>query len=303
MTTDPSTPSAIGINDPRHFEAIIESSDDAIISKTCAGIVTSWNPAAQRIFGWSAEEILGRHITVLFPADRTDEEAMIMNRIAAGEKVEHYDTVRQRRNGRLVHVSVTVSPIVDAGGEVVGFSNIARDITERVETQEAIWRLANFDVVTELPNRRLFLDRLEQALRGSHRDRAHVGVVFLDLNGFKSVNDTLGHAAGDELLKLVAERVAGCMRACDTVARMGGDEFTVLLTEIDSAAAVCSVIARIDAALRRPFPLGARQVTVSGSFGYALSPEHGTTADALLSHADSAMYAAKRSGATSDCEA
>ena len=135
------------------YESLVESSDDAIVTKTLAGIVTSWNPGAQRLFGYTAAEMVGESITKIIPSDRVHEEEIILQRIAAGERVEHFETVRTHKDGRPVHVSVTISPLLDARGRVVGASKIARDIGERILAEQTIWRQANQDSLTDLPNR------------------------------------------------------------------------------------------------------------------------------------------------------
>ncbi|MDE2119373.1 MAG: PAS domain S-box protein [Betaproteobacteria bacterium] len=135
------------------YESLVESSDDAIVTKTLAGIVTSWNPGAQRLFGYTAAEMVGESISKIIPEDRVHEEEMILQRIGAGERVEHFETVRTHKDGRPVHVSVTISPLLDARGRVVGASKIARDIGERILAEQTIWRQANQDSLTDLPNR------------------------------------------------------------------------------------------------------------------------------------------------------
>lgn len=280
----------------QHFAAIVASSDDAIISKTLDGIVTSWNPAAERIFGWRADEMLGRPMTTVFPPERMDEERVILARIARGEKVEHFETVRLHKNGQPVQVSVTISPIVDDHGQVVGASKIARDIGEQIKAKQTIWQQAHFDPLTGLPNRRLFAQRLHSAIERALQGTQEVALVFIDLDGFKHVNDNLGHAAGDDLLVQVAARLRGCLRAGDEVARLGGDEFTVMLTAVQGLAEVDTVCRRLGEVLRRPFTLGQDQVRVSGSLGVALWPHQAPDAETLMRHADLAMYEAKQQG-------
>jgi diguanylate cyclase (GGDEF)-like protein len=175
---------------------------------------------------------------------------------------------------------------------------LARALRASTEAELAMRHMAQHDGLTGLPNRTLFADRLEQALAGARRDRLRLAVLFIDLDGFKAVNDDLGHDAGDLLLKDVAQRLLRSVRASDSVARIGGDEFIVLLRSVDSAAAALAIGDKLCAALRRPFPLDGRPANVSASIGVALYPEHGDDAARLTRCADSAMYEAKKAGNT-----
>jgi diguanylate cyclase (GGDEF)-like protein/PAS domain S-box-containing protein len=284
------------MRESRVYAAIVESSDDAIISKTLDGTITSWNRAAERIFGYTAEEIIGRPMTTVIPADRLGEEIDILARLSRGERIEHFETIRLRKDGGLVNISATVSPLVDDSGRVVGASKIARDITERIEAERTIWRQANYDTLTQLPNRRYFKERLHAEIARAGRVGKHVAVLFIDLDRFKEVNDSLGHQAGDELLLQAAERIKASLRDADSVARMGGDEFTVLLSDIGGADDATPIAARLNERLFDPFVLDGLQVHISGSIGVAVYPEDGATVDELLKHADQAMYESKRLG-------
>lgn len=280
----------------RVYAAIVETSDDAIISKTLDGTITSWNRAAERIFGYTAEEIIGRPMTTVIPADRLGEEVDILDRLSRGERIEHFETIRLRKDGGLVNISATVSPLVDDSGRVIGASKIARDITERIEAERTIWRQANYDTLTQLPNRRYFKERLQSEIARASRIGKHVAVLFIDLDRFKEVNDTLGHQAGDELLLQAAERIKASLRDADSVARMGGDEFTVLLSDISGPDDVTPIATRLNERLFEPFVLDGLQMHISGSIGVAVYPEDGASVDELLKHADQAMYESKRLG-------
>lgn len=283
-------------SEARRLSAIIESSDDAIVGTTLQGIVTSWNRGAERLFGYSAEEMIGRPLATVIPLDRLDEEDGMLERISRGEKVAHFETVRLRKDGVQVHVSVTISPIFDADGRVVGASKIARDITGRIQAERTIWQQANFDMLTQLPNRRQFHETLRLELVRARRSQRRVAVLFIDLDHFKDVNDRHGHECGDSLLQQAAERIKGALREIDTVARMGGDEFTVVLPDIGRADEVQPIAQRLNQRLFAPFVLGDVPLQISGSIGVALFPEDGQTVDELLRHADQAMYESKRLG-------
>lgn len=283
------------------FRAIVDSSDDAILSKTPDGIITSWNSAAERLFGYTAAEAIGRPMTLLIPEDRLKEEPEILARIARGERVDHFETVRRHKDGTLLHVSVTISPIRDRSGKVVGASKIARDITRAKQAEAEIHRLAFYDSLTGLPNRRLLLERLNHVLQAGRRTRATCAVLFIDLDNFKSLNDTRGHSAGDQLLQEVALRLMGCVRVEDTVARLGGDEFVVLI-EMPADAAVqpmaqADVIGRkILERLARPYEPEGGPHHCTPSIGVAIPRAASMDADDLLDQADMAMYQSKSAG-------
>ena len=169
-------------------------------------------------------------------------------------------------------------------------------LTRLKQTNEQIAHLAHHDVLTELPNRILFYDRLNQAISKARRDKELIAVLFLDLDGFKLINDTLGHDMGDTLLREVAKRIVACVRDSDTVARMGGDEFTVALCNANTPASVALVAKKIIAAIAEPFALNGKNCSVSVSIGIALYPDNGKTSEQLVKLSDAAMYLAKNSG-------
>jgi diguanylate cyclase (GGDEF)-like protein/PAS domain S-box-containing protein len=401
-----------------HFRAIVQSSDDAIISKTLDGVITSWNEGATRIFGYAEDEILGRPMLALFPPDKIDEESFILDKIRAGETVDHYQTVRVRKDGRNIDVSVTISPIRDFNGTVIGASKIARDITAQknaearlqltanvfthtsdgivitdvegtiLEVNEAfsritgfsraevvgrssrmfassrqgpelqveigkvltmcghwqgeVWsrrkdgesyaglltvnavrnsdgtthsyvalfaditplrrnqekleHLAHFDSLTDLPNRLLLSDRLNQAMLTCRRNGRSLAVLYLDLDGFKAINDRYGHDAGDNLLVAVSARMKGALRAIDTLARIGGDEFVAVLADVASHQDCIVLVERILHACAEPVFLEGDALRVSASIGVAIYPQDEADAEQLIRHADRAMYEAKQAG-------
>lgn len=280
----------------RHFEAIVKASDDAILSKTLDGIITSWNPAAERIFGYSANEMIGQTLARLLPANRSEEEHHILAKIAQGEKIEHFRTVRRHKTGARIDISVTVSPIFSDDGEIVGISKIARDITEEVKSERKIWQQANFDQLTKLPNRRLLNDRLNHEIIKSIRENANIAIFFIDLDNFKEVNDLYGHDNGDELLIQVGVRLGQCIRKSDTLSRLGGDEFVIILTDARDLNKVNAIANALVESLQSPFYIANKQLYVTCSLGVSIFPEHGHTADDLLKHADQAMYESKKYG-------
>jgi diguanylate cyclase (GGDEF)-like protein/PAS domain S-box-containing protein len=401
-----------------HFRAIVESSDDAIISKTIDGIVTSWNRGAENLFGYSAEEMVGRPLLLLFPGDRLTEEDLILERLREGERVDHFETVRVRKDGTTIHVSVTISPIHDAQGRIIGASKIARDITERKRAegqlqlsssvfthtgeavvitdkwgrilevnqafttitgythsevagkdhrffhshrqpphaleallsqlradghcqgevwsvrkegsdfaglltvsavksadgaiqnyvvlfaditalrvqQERLEHVANFDALTDLPNRLLLSDRLRQAMAQAQRQRQTLAVLYLDLDGFKQINDRHGHSVGDELLVQLSRRMKAALREVDTLARFGGDEFVAVLIDVQGPLECRPLVERVLHACSEPVLLQGVSAAVSASIGVTFYPQDDSDADQLIRHADRAMYEAKQSG-------
>ena len=197
--------------------AIVESSGDAIVAKSLDGTILSWNRSAENLYGYAADEIVGRNIAAIVPPDRRDEMVRILQRIGAGEQVEHYETVRRHRNGSAVDVSETVSPIFDSSGQVIGASAIARNIARQKRIERLLAHQALHDPLTDLPNRVLLRDRIESALARAQRDASAVAVFFLDLDRFKPLNDDRGHAVGDLILRQIAQRLQDTVRPDDTV--------------------------------------------------------------------------------------
>lgn len=284
-----------------HFKFIVNSSDDAIISKSNKGIIASWNRGAEKIFGYKAEEIVGKPMQIIIPPEREHEEPEILERISRGETVDHFETQRLHRDGHLVDVSVTISPVYDVNGIVVGASKIARDISKAKAAEKEIHRLAFYDTLTGLANRRLLHDRLEQSIVRYPRSDSGFALLFLDLDNFKSLNDNKGHEAGDELLKEVAKRLLSCVRSSDTVARFGGDEFVVLLNADNekiqySKIWIEGVLNKIIIEIGRPYHIDDVVHECTTSLGVALFFGQECSASDLLKMADGAMYEAKKSG-------
>ena len=284
-----------------HFKAIVDSSDDAIASKTTQGIVTSWNRGAEKIFGYTAEEIIGKPMTTIIPRERLHEEPEILERIEKGNKVDHFITQRQHKSGKLIDVSVTISPVYSKEGKVIGASKIARDITAQVEAEAEIKRLAFFDTLTGLANRRLLNDRLEQMHAVALREKSYLMVVFIDLDNFKPLNDAHGHEAGDDLLRQAGMRLKQCVRKSDTVARFGGDEFVILLrgpkkTEARSISWADTILDKIRDTLNEPYHIGDIYHVCTPSIGISELVDADTTPEELIVQADQAMYRAKKMG-------
>jgi diguanylate cyclase (GGDEF)-like protein/PAS domain S-box-containing protein len=277
----------------QQLAAIVQSSSDAIYSLAADGTVTSWNAAAERLLGRPAAEMLGHPITSVWPAEQLEVNRSMFERAFTGEVITDVETVRLHRDGTRVAVTVSWSPIKDDAGSITGVSVIARDITQRQQLEEQLLRQALHDPLTGLANRALFTDRLEHALARGRRPGVTVAILVIDLDGFKDINDSLGHDAGDDLLTIAGMRLQGHARPSDTMARLGGDEFGVLLEDITAAEAVRSAEGLLEG-LATPIVLRDRDLTPTASIGIAIAA--GEDAETLLRNADTAMYAAKRQG-------
>jgi diguanylate cyclase (GGDEF)-like protein/PAS domain S-box-containing protein len=282
-------------------QVTLDAIGDAVISTNFSGRVSYLNLVAERLTGWSQGEAAGTAVDAIFrlveaatrePVPSPTVRAIIDNRRILVEAV----CVLLRRDGREVPVEVSAAPIHDRLGGVVGAVMVARDVTAARDLSQKLARLALYDNLTDLPNRALFEDRLAHAMAEAIARGGHAAVLYVDLDRFKHVNDTLGHGMGDQLLKTAARRLQGCVRSSDTVSRHGGDEFVVLLAHVTRIqdAVVCA--GKILEALAAPFRLAEQEAKVTVSVGIAVFPEHAADAAALLRCADQAMYRAKEGG-------
>lgn len=275
---------------------IVETSLDAMFSADAQRTIISWNSGAEHVFGYSAEEIIGRNMSILVPPDRTEELEQVLARVRRGEKVTNYDTLRLRKGGEQIYVSVSVAPIFDNAGRVCGSAAVARDITERKRMEQQLQYSAFHDKLTGVPNHSLFLDRLGHVLARAERFGEGYAVMVLDLDNFKLINDSLGHLVGDQLLCAFVGRIQELLRPVDTLARFGGDEFMLLLEEIDDADQVRHVAERILQALQPPFWLDKQEVSVSSSLGISMGDARYKEPNQIIRDADLALYEAKRRG-------
>ena len=278
--------------------AIVESSDDAILSKTLDGIILTWNAAAERLYGYRTEEIVGKSVSVLVPPDRPDEVADILAKVCRGEPVEHFESFRVRKDGTVVPVSLTISPVRDASGNVAAASTIARDTTDR-DRQRELNHLAHRDSLTGLGNR-LAMDE-DMATIQDRFDRYQHGfcITMLDIDHFKNFNDTFGHQAGDRVLAEVGAAIASEIRAGDLAYRYGGEEFLIVYTD-QTAASTSIAVERIrDRVEKIPSQSGlAGPFTLSAGIAEARS---GDVADGVVGRADEALYRAKHQGRNQVC--
>ena len=278
--------------------AIVENVDDAIVTINESGLIESFNPAAERIFGYAATEVIGRNITLLMPEPfRSEHDGYVQNYAQTGQgKIIGIgrEVIAQRKNGEAFPVELRIGEVWL--GEQRLFIGALHDITDRKAAEERITHLASHDVLTALPNRSLLLDRIEQAIRHAEHHHSHVAVMFIDLDQFKTINDSLGHDVGDALLKAVAQRLSECIRKEDTVARHGGDEFIVVLPDVDIFEEATMVAQRILNSLCEAYVIGSHILHTSASIGISLYPQDGQDVDTVMKNSDIAMYHAKNSG-------
>ncbi len=281
------------------FRILFERSPDAITltDPHCIAVfqpITDCNSAACRMNGYSRAELIGRSIDVLnpHPSDVRDIQASLVK--LRREKVLHVDSIHRRKDGTLFPIECSISMITLGGRELI--MCIDRDITERKMLEARLEHQAYHDPLTDLPNRALFLDRLRRAQQRAARQQTSVMVLFMDVDGFKYINDGLGHAMGDELLVAVAKRLVACSRPNDTVARLGGDEFALLIEGTVDVSIATRVAERIIQHLEAPFCIEGHEMTVSASIGIAVGDSLRAESADLLREADIAMYRAKHGG-------
>ncbi len=277
------------------YHALVDNSPDAILVHR-QGVVLFGNRAANNLFHADQTlELKGKTLSELLHPDCHETAFQRLSEVEESRSEQRY--VEEKIicfDGQVLDVEVGSSPTYYAGGGAV--QTVLRDITNRKAEQDRIWHQANFDALTGLPNRSLFMDRLEQAISRSDRESCQAGLMFIDLDHFKAVNDTLGHDAGDELLRQVAVRMQGCLRKTDTAARLGGDEFTIILPALPSPQGMITVAERLLKALAEPFELPGGIGRISGSIGCAIYPRDGGNIADLMNVADASMYQAKQAG-------
>lgn len=248
--------------------------------------------AFEQIFGYAPSEVIGKPmIDFVYPADRPRTLGTV-NSLLAGEPSPHFENRWVRKDGRVVHVLWAARWSEKHQARIA----VAHDITERKQMEERLTHMAGHDQLTNLPNRVLLQDRLLTALASARRERSNLSLLFIDVDGFKPVNDSYGHSVGDKLLQQIAQRLSACVRVSDTVGRLGGDEFLVLLSGIAAADDVVRVAEKIRLELTRPYQLDGLCLSIAPSIGIAHYPEHGENDQQLIQSADQAMYQAKKAG-------
>lgn len=282
-------------------QKVIEASLDGIIITDNKGIIQAVNPSFTTLTGYSPDEVLGKTPAVL-SSGRHDKEfykAMWNSMLTQG--YWQGEVWNRRKNGEIYAEWLTITGIRNSKGTVRQFAAIFSDITDRKLKEEQIHSMAYYDELTGLANRRLLMDRLKQALGNAHYHKHKMGLLFLDLDLFKRINDSLGHQAGDQVLQQIARRLESSVREGDSVARLGGDEFMVLVPEVESLHLLEALAGRLISVLTQPLTIQQNHLVVSTSIGISVFPDDGETAETLLKHADTAMYRAKEAGRNSYC--
>jgi len=274
----------------------LEQSAEAVCITDRAGRIEFVNQAYSRMTGYPRDEVLGRGSSILKSGHQDDSFYQQMwGKLNRGEVFEGV-FINRRKGGELYYEEKTITPMRNKEGEIDCFVSTSKDITERMETEEQLHYLAHHDVLTGLPNRALFKDRLEHAMTQRPHGQDLVALLFLDLDRFKVINDTLGHDVGDRLLQELAQRLRSCVREGDTVARLGGDEFGIILEGLSDGADASTVAHNITHALASPFEDQGNTLFVTTSVGISLAPADARDAQSLLKNADIAMYRAKELG-------
>lgn len=278
----------------RKLSGALDQTADAVMITNRDGVIEYINPAFSQITGYDRDEMLGQHPSVL-NSDQHEQSFYddLWKRVSRGE-VFRGTLVNRRKDGTLYHEQTTITPLKDSHGTISHFIYTGRDISESVRNQERLLYLAHHDTLTDLPNRSLFMDRTQHAIARAHRSDSQMALLFLDLDGFKEINDSLGHDAGDQMLRMVADRLRAAMRQGDTVSRLGGDEFTILLEGIEQLEDAAAVARKIIDSLGKPYSIAQCVRRISASIGISMYPRDGDRPESLLSKADKAMFQAKR---------
>lgn len=278
------------------LSSAIQQAADSVVITDCEGLIEYVNPAFESLTGYSSKEAIGNQPN-LVKSGRHSEAfyRRLWSEIRNGRAFNAI-FVNRTKQGGLYYEEKTITPLRDDQGHITHFVSTGKNVSERVRTEEQLDYLAHHDALTELPNRLLFIDRLKQALGRAARHKLQVAVLFLDLDRFKQINDTLGHDAGDLLLQAVAKRMSTHIRAVDSVARFGGDEFAILMEDVTGAEALPAIAQEILDALNDPFMIIDREIYITTSIGISLYPGDGGDPQSLLKNADTAMYRAKSQG-------
>ena len=281
-----------------HARATLNSIGDGVVTTNATGEVMYLNPIAERLSGWDSSAAYGRHYNDIFVPDDNAAEAKMR---AAVFHCQSHGDVRRRsdqvtllnRAGQRYTVQFTANPVLGSNNTVDGHVLAIRDITVMLSLTEQMTHQATHDHLTELPNRVLTTDRVTQALANARRSGELVAILFLDLDGFKRINDSLGHSVGDALLQMVAKRLVAAGRMGDTVGRWGGDEFVIVIEGLQQETAISDVARKIIDHFKDPIRLPEHELFVTPSIGIAVFPKDGSDADTLMRNADMAMYRVK----------
>lgn len=271
---------------------ILDQIHESVITMDLAGFIISWNRGAENLFGYSASEAIGKNILFLYDEEEVDGLRLFDSFLEDGGR--EMEVRRRKKSGEVFWASLSLSPLCDSNTQPIGMIGYLSDITERKRAEEQINHLAYYDLLTDLPNRTLFKKLVDKALLQSQRNNSIGSLLFIDLNRFKPINDTLGHAIGDLLLKQVAERFRLALRENDVIARLGSDEFAIGLLDIPQDIHAGLVAQKLLATLDQAFLVDGHELRIGASIGISIYPQDGMEADQLLQKSDIAMFKAKR---------
>lgn len=278
------------------FQEVAEWSEDAIAITDAQGVIVYVNPAFEALTGYGRNELIGATHAILKSNLHDPKLYSRMWRTLLTKRAYRGQFVNRRKNGRLFYEDKVIRPFCNAHGEITHYIARGRDVSERVKSMRKLEHLANHDGLTGLPNRTLFMDRLQQAQAYASRHNGGFALLLLDLDSFKAINDTHGHAVGDAVLQTVAKRIRKSLRAEDTVARLGGDEFALIIEKAASRRDMQPVLEKMKEQLQVPFVFKGLNLCIRVSIGIAFYPVHGRDSHDLIRHADQAMYRAKAAG-------
>lgn len=274
----------------------LENIADSVVITNRNGEIEYVNSAFESTTGYSRQEAIGKNPSIVQSGKHDKAFYKALWKTILGDRIYRDTLINRKKDGTLYYEEKTITPLKDEKGDITSFVATGKDITERLRAEERLLYMAHHDILTDLPNRALFIDRLSHAILRTHRGDHVVAILFLDLDRFKVINDTLGHDLGDRLLQDLAERLRSCLREADTIARLGGDEFAVLLEDITDIADASSIALQIRDMLSYPFVVDGRELFITASVGISMFPDDGQDAHTLLKNADTAMYRAKESG-------
>jgi diguanylate cyclase (GGDEF)-like protein/PAS domain S-box-containing protein len=280
-------------SEDHRFRTIVEAATDAILSTSLDGVIESWNPGAERLFGYSAEEAVGMHVLRLVPRELRDHALRLLRQVAGGEAAEGIEARRLARDGRAVDIALNLSPMRAPDGTTTGVAAVVRDISGSKQLEDQLRELALRDPLTGLYNRRHFETELERQLSLARRTGQPGAVLMIDLDRFKEVNDTFGHEAGDELLRGVAAVLTDRLRTSDLIARVGGDEFAAILVDVDDDHGV-AVARGLEERIHGLRGGSGGTIATSASIGVAGFGTGDQSREDVLRGADRSMYERKR---------
>lgn len=280
----------------RKMASAVEHSPVSVMITDPTGTIEYVNPRFCQVSGYSSEEVQGKNPRILKGDALPDQVYREMWDIILSGRGWRGEFHNRNKDGSLVWELASISPVFDDRGEITHFVGVKEDITELKRLQDKLGQMAHSDELTGLPNRALFFDRLEQFMIQARRKHGRFALLFADLDGFKSINDSFGHQVGDKLLQAVAHRLTLCVREADTVARMGGDEFVIILNEINHWQEPSIVARKLMEAITTPFNIEGNPCNIGISVGISIYPDDAQDPQKLLSLADAAMYEVKRAG-------